>query len=74
MRWPIDTFFEDGKQMLRMGDYEVRSWIAWNHHMTLCLLTHHFLVRLQQEFKRNSEFDPTRSPAAIDRGATQTTA
>jgi SRSO17 transposase len=26
MRWPIETCFEEGKQYLGMGDYEVRSW------------------------------------------------
>jgi len=26
MRWPIETCFEDSKQLLGMGDYEVRSW------------------------------------------------
>ena len=26
MRWPIATCFEDSKQLLGMGDYEVRSW------------------------------------------------
>lgn len=52
MRWPIEICFEDGKQLLGMGSYEVRSWVGWHHHMTLCLLAHHFLVRLQQEFKK----------------------
>lgn len=47
MRWPIETAFEDGKQLLGMGDYQVRSWTGWHHHMTLCILAHFFLVRLQ---------------------------
>lgn len=55
MRWPIEICFEDGKQLLGMGDYETRSWPGWHHHMTLCMLAHHFLVRLQREFKKNSE-------------------
>jgi SRSO17 transposase len=46
MRWPIETCFEDGKQRLGMGDYQVRSWRGWHHHMTLCILAHFFLVRL----------------------------
>jgi len=71
MRWPIETCFEDGKQMLGMGDYEVRSWIGWHHHMTLCMLAHHFLVRLQQGFKKNSQAHPAPSPVAVDRGPTQ---
>lgn len=44
MRWPIETCFEEGKQHLGMGDYEVRRWRGWHHHMTLCLLAHFFLV------------------------------
>jgi len=47
MRWPIETTFEDGKQLVGMGDYQVRSWVGWHHHMTLCILAHFFLVRLQ---------------------------
>lgn len=47
MRWPIETCFEDGKQQLGMGDYQVRSWRGWHHHMTLCILAHFFLVRLK---------------------------
>ena len=54
MRWPIETCFEDGKQYLGMGDYEVRSWRGWHHHMTLCILAHHFLVRLQRKLKKNT--------------------
>jgi SRSO17 transposase len=52
MRWPIETCFEQGKQYLGMGDYEVRSWRGWHHHMTLCLLAHFFLVRQQQRLKK----------------------
>lgn len=47
MRWPIETCFEDGKQRLGMGDYQVRNWRGWHHHMTLCILAHFFLVRLK---------------------------
>jgi SRSO17 transposase len=52
MRWPIETCFEDGKQRLGMGDYAVRSWRGWHHHMTLCVLDHFFLVRLQCRLKK----------------------
>jgi SRSO17 transposase len=47
MRWPIETSFEDSKQLLGMGDYQVRSWTGWHHHMTLTILAHFFLVRLK---------------------------
>lgn len=52
MRWPIETCFEESKQFLGMGDYEVRSWRGWHHHMTLCILAHFFLVRQQQGLKK----------------------
>jgi SRSO17 transposase len=52
MRWPIETCFEDGKQYLGLGDYEVRSWRGWHHHMTLCILAHFFLVRTCLRLKK----------------------
>jgi SRSO17 transposase len=55
MRWPIETCFEEGKQYLGMGDYEVRSWRGWHHHMTLCILAHFFVVRQQQRLKKTPE-------------------
>jgi len=47
MRWPIESSFKDGKQLVGMGDYQVRSWEGWHHHMTMCILAHFFLVRLR---------------------------
>jgi SRSO17 transposase len=52
MRWPLETCFEEGKQYLGLGDYEVRSWRGWHHHMTLCILAHFFLVRMQCRLKK----------------------
>ena len=46
MRWPIETCGEDSKQLLGMGDYEVRSWLGWHHHRTLVILAHFFVVRM----------------------------
>jgi SRSO17 transposase len=47
MRWPIESSFEEGKQLVGMGHYQVRSWTGWHHHMTMCILAHFFLVRLK---------------------------
>ena len=52
MRWPIETCFEDSKQLLGMGDYEVRSWTGWHHHMTLVILAHFFVVRMRLRLKK----------------------
>jgi SRSO17 transposase len=44
MRWPVELTFTEGKTELGMDQYETRSWIGWQHHMTLVMLAHHFLV------------------------------
>jgi len=48
MRWPIEACFAEGRQELGLDHYEVRSWRGWHHHLTLVILAHHFLVRLQR--------------------------
>lgn len=55
MRWPIETCFEDSKQLLGMGDYEVRSWTGWHHHMTLIILAHFFVVRMSLRLKKKPQ-------------------
>jgi SRSO17 transposase len=59
MRWPIETCFEDSKQLLGMGDYEVRSWTGWHHHMTLVILAHFFVVRMSLRLKKSPRSDVT---------------
>ena len=48
-RWPIESTFEECKGELGMDHYEVRNWRGWHHHMTMTMLSHHFLVRLRVE-------------------------
>jgi SRSO17 transposase len=52
MRWPIESSFEEGKGELGMDQYELRFWAGWHHHMTLVILAHHFLVRLQRRLNQ----------------------
>jgi SRSO17 transposase len=52
MRWPIESCFEEAKGELGMDQYELRFWAGWHHHMTLVILAHHFLVRLQQRLSQ----------------------
>ena len=54
MRWPVETAIEDGKDGLGMDEYMVRSWIGWHHHMTGCILAHHFLVRVQKRLNKEA--------------------
>src|SRR5262249_491445 len=62
MRWPIETAFEESKGGLGLDHYEVRSWLGWHHHMTLCLLAHHFLVLARHRVKNGRRGVPSGSP------------
>ena len=66
MRWPIETCFEDGKQLLGMGDYEVRSWAGWHHHLTLVILAHFFVVRMHLRLKKSARSHATSGRAAVN--------
>jgi SRSO17 transposase len=33
-----------GKGEVGLGQYEVRSWVGWHHHMTLSLLALWFVI------------------------------
>jgi SRSO17 transposase len=55
MRWPIETVIEECKDGLGMDHYEVRTWLGWHHHMTMCLLAHHFLVRTRLRLKKTPQ-------------------
>lgn len=46
-RWPIESAIEECKGELGMDHYEVRNWRGWHHHMTMTMLSHHFLVRVR---------------------------
>ncbi len=49
MRWPVELTNEECKTELGMDHYEVRSWTGWHHHLTMTMLSHHFLVKLRVE-------------------------
>jgi SRSO17 transposase len=67
LRWPIEQIFEVAKQELGMGDYEVRSWPGWHHHMTLVTLAHFFLVRVQRRLKKSPDADAAPGVSAAER-------
>ena len=57
LRWPVETALEEAKGEVGMDHYETRSWLGWHHHMTLSILNHLFLVRLQLIFQKKSCID-----------------
>jgi len=42
-RHTIEELFQDGKGEVGLGQYEIRSWVGWHHHMTLAMLALWFL-------------------------------
>jgi SRSO17 transposase len=43
-RHRAEQVFTEGKGEVGLGQYEVRSWVGWHHHMTLSLLALWFLT------------------------------
>jgi SRSO17 transposase len=43
-RHRAEQVLQEGKGEVGMGQYEVRSWVGWHHHMTLTLLALWFLA------------------------------
>jgi len=64
MRWPIEACFAEGRQELGLDHYETRSWRGWHHHLTLVILAHHFLVRLQRRLDPREGGRPDRPGGA----------
>lgn len=67
LRWPIEACFEEGKEEVGLDHYELRFWRGWYHHMTLVILAHHFLVRLQRRLDQRGG-----GPTATDRSTLAT--
>lgn len=48
-RYWIERSFEDGKSEVGMGDYQVRGWRGWHHHMTLVMMAMLFMLKERME-------------------------
>ncbi len=68
MRWPIEACFAEAKGELGMDHYELRFWRGWHHHMTLVILAHHFLVRLQRRLNQREGDYPADARSLVRRG------
>ena len=70
MRWPVECCFAECKSELGLDHYEMRFWPGWYHHMTLVLLAHHVLVRLQARLdqREGGHAQATAGPAAPNDG------
>ena len=50
MRWPAETEFQTEKSETGFDEYEVRTWLGWQHHITMALLAGAFLLSLQLDW------------------------
>jgi SRSO17 transposase len=48
-----EAALQESKSEVGLGEYEVRSWRGWHHHMTLSLLALWFLALERDEVKKN---------------------
>jgi hypothetical protein len=44
MRWKIEENNEQGKDLIGLDQYQVRTWTAWHHYVTVAMFAHAFLV------------------------------
>jgi SRSO17 transposase len=51
-RWQIEECLAEAKGEVGLDHYEVRKWVAWHRHATLCLLAHAYLVVTRQAARR----------------------
>jgi SRSO17 transposase len=49
LRWVVEQFHKEAKQLLGMDRFEGRSWRGWNHHISMVLLAYAFLSMLRAE-------------------------
>jgi SRSO17 transposase len=47
-RYWIERALQQGKQDLGLGDYQVRGWRGWHHHMALVMMAMLFLLEERQ--------------------------
>jgi SRSO17 transposase len=70
-RHRVEEVLQEGKGEVGLGQYEVRSWVGWHHHMTLGLLALWFLAL---ERRRVGKKNPGVDGGAVTAGVQPTTA
>jgi SRSO17 transposase len=52
-RYWVERAFQDVKEQLGLHQYQVRSWIAWYHHVALTMMALHFILQTRIEQKED---------------------
>jgi SRSO17 transposase len=65
-RHTIEELFQDGKGEVGLGQYEMRSWVGWHHHMTLSILALWFLeLEKRQVGEKNTGHHSAANPGDL---------
>lgn len=74
LRWPIEQFHKEAKQLLGLDRFEGRSWKGWHHHVTMVLLAYAFLSLLRAQNSQEVKLPSLRTTAraVVQESATQT--
>ena len=60
IRWDIETFFEDTKELLGIDQYQVMTATALLRYWILCWIAFSFLEQVREELKRNGSSEEQR--------------
>jgi SRSO17 transposase len=67
MRWKIEENNEHGKDLLGLGQYQVRKWTPWHRHVTTCMLAAAFLAVTRADLPDDLGKDPQPQEATTAR-------
>jgi SRSO17 transposase len=71
-RHRAEEVLQEGKGEVGLGQYEVRSWLGWHHHMTLSLLALWFLTLERRRLgEKNTGLDRAAGAAGVQPVVTQ---
>ncbi|MCJ7697561.1 MAG: IS701 family transposase [Thermoplasmata archaeon] len=51
LRWTIEQFHRETKQLLGLDRFEGRSWKGWHHHISMVLLAYAFIAELRAKIQ-----------------------
>ena len=59
IRWAIEQFHRDVKQLLGLDRFEGRSWRGWHHHISMVMLAFAFISSLRAGMQSKDERLPS---------------
>jgi len=64
-RYFVERSFQDAKSYLGMGQYQVRSWQSWHHHMALVMMAMLFMLEIKLKRHRDISLLSTADVVAL---------